>query len=66
MRLITAHKVLIGSAVALFVFFGLFELHSYASSGNLGELASGIGGLVAALGFAVYLRTVYARSARQP
>lgn len=62
MRLITAHKILIGSAVLFFFGFGLFELRAYTASHSLGDLASGIFGLVAALGFGVYLRNVYVRS----
>lgn len=61
MRLITAHKVLIGSAVALFLFFAVFQLRSYASSGSLADLASAVLGFVVAVAFALYLRTVFAK-----
>jgi hypothetical protein len=64
MRLITAHKILIGSAVAFFLFFAVFELRSYASSGTLADLASGIFGLAVAVGFGLYLRTVFAKRDR--
>jgi uncharacterized membrane protein (GlpM family) len=63
MRLITAHKILIGSAVAFFSFFALIELRAYASSGALTDLASSIFGLVVAVGFAVYLRRLWTRAA---
>ena len=56
MRLITAHKILIASAVAFFLFFAVFELQSYADSGAIGDLASGIFGLAVAIGFAIYFR----------
>jgi hypothetical protein len=62
MRLITAHKILIGSAVVFFAFFGVFELRSYGATGSLGDLASGIFGLVIAVGFALYLRTIRQRT----
>jgi hypothetical protein len=61
MRLITAHKILIGSAVAFFAFFALFELRAYAASGSLTDLLSGIFGLAVAVGFAVYLRRLWTR-----
>ena len=65
MRLITAHKILIGSAVAFFAFFAAFELRAFASSGRVGALASAVLGLAAAVGFGLYLRSVFARN-RQP
>lgn len=61
MRLITAHKILIGSAVAFFAFFALVEMRSFAATGGLANLASGVAGLGVAVGFGVYLRTVFAR-----
>ena len=64
MRLITAHKILIGSAVAFFLFFAVFELRSYAGSGNSTDLLGGIFGLAVAIGFAVYLRSVFAKARR--
>ena len=56
MRLMTAHKILIGSAIAFFLFFTIFELRSYANTGALVDLVSGLFGLVVAIGFAVYFR----------
>lgn len=61
MRLITAHKILIGSAVAFFAFFALFELRAYAAGGGATDLGSGIFGLAVAVGFAVYLRRLWTR-----
>jgi hypothetical protein len=61
MRLLTAHKILIGSAVAFFAFFALFELRGFATSGSLGDLTSGVLGLGVAVGFGLYLRTVFTR-----
>lgn len=69
MRLLTAHKILIGSAIAFFAFFAWFELRSFATSGNLADLAGGVISLAVAVGFGLYLRTVFARarpSDRQP
>jgi hypothetical protein len=64
MRLVTAHKILIGSAVAFFLFFAVFELRGYAASGSLADLASGVFGLAVAVGFGFYLRTVFAKARR--
>jgi len=64
MRLLTAHKILIASAVVFFAFFGLFEMRSFAATGGLTDLASGAFGLGVAVGFALYLRTVFTRGRR--
>src|SRR5688572_33114082 len=39
MRLITAHKILIGSATIFFVFFGLWELNRYSNSNDAWAMA---------------------------
>ena len=57
----TAHKILIASAVAFFAFFALFEMRSFAVTGSVGDLASGVVGLGVAVGFGLYLRTVFTR-----
>ena len=64
MRLITAHKILIASAIAFFLFFAYFELHSYAATGAVVDLVSGIFGFAVAVVFAVYFRQLQRRSAR--
>ena len=61
MRLITAHKILIGSAIAFFIFFAGFEARAYAAGGTVANLAAGVAGLAAAVGFAVYLRALIVR-----
>ena len=61
MRLMTAHKILIASAVAFFAFFALFEMRSFAATGSIADLASGVLGLGVAVGFGFYLRTVFTR-----
>ena len=65
MRLLTAHKILIGSAVVFFMFFALFEMRSFAATGSLADLASGVVGLAAAVGFGLYLRTVFERARQE-
>jgi hypothetical protein len=61
MSLITAHKILIASAIALFVFYGCLELEDYSAVGGVGPLLRGCLSLLVAAGFAAYLRTVKAR-----
>jgi hypothetical protein len=64
MRLITAHKILIGSTVAFFLFFALFQLRAFAASGSAGDLVSALFGFAVCVGFAFYLRTVFAKARR--
>ena len=57
MRLLTAHKILISTAVIFFIFFALWELRHYFS----GDSWAGVRGilyLVVAIGFAVYLKQI--------
>ena len=58
MRLITAHKILIGSATVFFVFFALWELNRYASSNDIWAMARSLLYLLVALGFGVYLKNL--------
>ena len=61
MRLLTAHKILIASAVAFFAFFAVVEVRSFAATGSIGDLASGVFALGVAVGFGLYLRSVFPR-----
>ena len=55
MRLYTAHRILISTFVLFSTGFGIFELVLWrGGSGNM-QLAMGIGSLVVAAGFLVYL-----------
>ena len=63
MKIETAHKILIGAAVAFFAFFAVLQGARFARSGSAGAGFMAAGGLVAAVGFAVYLRG-YVRSLR--
>jgi len=58
MRLITAHKILIGSATVFFVFFALWELNRYAGSNDIWAMARSLLYLLVALGFGVYLKNL--------
>lgn len=57
-RLITAHRILIGTAVVFFVFFALWELRNYWQNGNMWAGARSILYLVVAVGFGVYLKSI--------
>jgi hypothetical protein len=58
MRLITAHRILIGSAAVFFVFFAFWEWQNYSQSGEAWAAArSGLYFLVA-LGFGTYFKNI--------
>ena len=59
MRLITAHRILIGSAVAFFLFFAVSQLYSYFTTGAGIDLISAIFGIVATAALGFYLRTLW-------
>jgi hypothetical protein len=56
MKLITAHKILIGTATVFFVFFSLWELRNYAASGESWALARSVLYLIIAIGLGVYFK----------
>ncbi|HEX7230619.1 MAG TPA: hypothetical protein VF452_09510 [Candidatus Binatia bacterium] len=56
MRLMTAHKILIGTATVFFVFFSLWELRNYAGNGEPWAFARAVLYLLIAIGFGVYLK----------
>jgi hypothetical protein len=58
MSLLTAHKILIASAVALFVLYGGWELQNYANGDGSALLRSFLS-VAAAVGLAIYLRWVW-------
>ena len=52
----TAHKILIGTAIAFFGFFALWELRDFAASGDRDALAWSGAAAAGALAFSAYLR----------
>lgn len=58
MKLITAHKILIGSATIFFVFFGLWELNRYSNSNSDWAMARSALYFLVALGFGIYLKNL--------
>ncbi len=58
MRLMTAHKILIGTSVVFFIFFSGWELTNYLAAARLWALARSVLYLCVAVGFAVYFRSL--------
>jgi len=58
MTLLTAHKILISTAIVFFLGFALWELRNYSDTGNLWATFRGALYLLVAVGFGVYLRTL--------
>ncbi|HEX5020822.1 MAG TPA: hypothetical protein VFX54_09200 [Candidatus Binatia bacterium] len=58
MRLITAHKILIGSATVFFIFFALWELNRYANSNDTWAMARSLLYLLIALGLGIYFKNL--------
>lgn len=62
MSLITAHRILIVAAIAMFGIYGLVELRGYTHSGEGSALVRAGLSFIAVIGWALYLRTVKKRS----
>ncbi|MFQ5882700.1 MAG: hypothetical protein ACE5I9_09555 [Candidatus Methylomirabilales bacterium] len=58
MRIKTAHKILIASAIVFFLFFGIWEFNHYAKSGDAWALIRGLVSVVVAVGFSIYFRSL--------
>ncbi len=58
MTLLTAHRILISTAVVFFFGFALWELRNYLSAGNLWAFGRTLLYLLVSLGFGVYLRSL--------
>lgn len=58
MTLLTAHKILISSAIAMFVLYAAYELRNYFG-GEEAALIRSLASAAGAGGFAVYLRSVF-------
>jgi hypothetical protein len=61
MRLITAHKILIGAAFVLALLLIARSAFSYVASRASGDLAFTAAGVVLAVALAVYLRALWHR-----
>ena len=58
MRLITAHRILIGAAIAFFVFFAAVQLKIYLRAPAAAPLLEAIVSVVVALSLVLYYRTL--------
>ncbi|OGP96605.1 MAG: hypothetical protein A2W10_10275 [Deltaproteobacteria bacterium RBG_16_55_12] len=58
MTLLTAHKILISTAILFFFGFALWELRNYFDSGDLWAIFRGFLYLLVAVGFGFYLRSL--------
>ncbi|MBI4736636.1 MAG: hypothetical protein HY766_11380 [candidate division NC10 bacterium] len=61
MSVLAAHKILIASAVAMFLGYGVWEFLRYPDPGGVGALVRGSLSAAAAVGFGVYLRSLFRR-----
>jgi len=61
MKLLTAHKILIGTSVVFFVFLSSWEVGNYLSGDGIWTLARGMIYLGVAVGFAIYFRSLRKR-----
>ncbi len=61
MSLLTAHKILIATAIGFFVLYGSFELRNFADSGDFWGALRGVAGFAAACGWFVYFRRLKPR-----
>ena len=58
MKLITAHRILIGAAIAFFVFFAVFQLRLYVRTAGVAPLVEAVVSVVVAIGLVLYSRTL--------
>jgi hypothetical protein len=56
MKLMTAHRILIASAIIFFAFFALWELNRYGANNDYWTMARGVLYFLVALGFAIYFK----------
>jgi hypothetical protein len=54
MKLITAHKILISSAIIFFIFFALWELRNHAGSSDAWAVGRAALYILIAIGFGIY------------
>jgi hypothetical protein len=56
MKLITAHKILISSAIVFFVFFALWELRNHGD--GIWAIGRAVLYVLVAIGFAIYFKNL--------
>lgn len=58
MTVLTAHRILIGTAIVFFFFFSGYEALRFGESRDPWALVTGLGSLAIGVGFALYWRTI--------
>ena len=58
MRLITAHRILIGAGIAFFVLYAVLQLRLFMREGATAALVQAVVAVIVAVGFVVYYRTL--------
>jgi hypothetical protein len=61
LKLIVAHRILIGSAIGLAVIFAVRAVVLFARGGGTGELAIGVGAMAVGVALSLYLRKIRRR-----
>jgi len=57
-KLITAHRILIGAGIAFFLFYAAFQLRLFMRDGATAALVQALVAVVVAAGFVLYYRTL--------
>ncbi len=58
MKLITAHRILIGAAIAFFLFYAVVQARHYLTDGGVGGLVQALIALAIAAGLRIYFRSL--------
>lgn len=58
MKLITAHRILIGAGIAFFLFYAAFQLRVYLATRAVASVVQSIVSAAVAIGFVLYYRTL--------
>ena len=59
MSVLTAHRILIGTAVVFFTFYGIREILEFTEAGGgFAALLQGLASFLAAIGLGMYWRTI--------
>jgi hypothetical protein len=58
LKLITAHRILIGAAIAFFVLYAALQLRQYARVLAVASLVQAVVAVVVAIGLVLYYRTL--------
>jgi hypothetical protein len=57
-RLITAHRILIGAGIAFFLFYAAVQLRLFVRDGATASLVQAVVAAAVAVGFVLYYRTL--------